>query len=219
MNFFEPIDQYCERAGHGLLEEPLNLFTNLSFIIAGLLILKSIKKFKAEDLKPGSLLLGRLIIAIGLGSALFHSFANFWSMWADILPIGIFVLAYLWLFLRHVANLGVQPSLLFFIGFFTLSFFCTQLADPTAANGGEAYFGTWIALFGIACFYAGRGQTQAFYAVGSAALIFSVSLFFRTIDQRICASWPMGTHLMWHVLNGVVLFLVTRAYVTAPGRP
>lgn len=218
MDLFEPIDQYCERTAPGLLEEPLNLFTNLSFVIAGLLILKSLKKIKPEDIKPGSLLLGRLIIVIGCGSALFHSFANFWSMWADVVPIGIFVLAYLWLFLRHDARLGVNSSLLVFGGFFTLSFFCTQLADGIAANGGEAYFGTWITLFGIACFYAGRRQAHEFYAVGSAALIFSAALFFRTIDMRICSTWPVGTHLMWHVLNGVVLFLVTRAYAKAPGR-
>jgi hypothetical protein len=139
-------------------------------------------------------------------------------MWADVVPIGIFVLVYLWLFLRHDAGLSVNSSLLVFGGFFTLSFFCTQLADRIAANGGEAYFGTWITLFGIACFYAGRRQAHEFYAVGSAALIFSAALFFRTIDIRICSTWPVGTHLMWHILNALVLFLVTRAYAKAPGR-
>ena len=218
MDLFEPIDQYCERTGEGLLGEPLNLFTNLSFVIAGLLILKSLKNIKAQDLKPGSFLLPQLIILIGFGSGLFHSFANFWSMWADIIPIGIFVLVYLWLFLRHDAGLRTPSALLIFVGFFILSFFCTRLADSSAANGGEAYFGTWIALFGITCFYGGRREANKFYRVGTAALIFSASLFFRTVDMRVCQVLPLGTHLMWHILNGMVLFLVTQAYVKAPGR-
>lgn len=218
MDLLAPIDQYCERTSHGMLAEPLNLFTNLSFIIAGLLILKSVRKSKDLQMRPGCLMLGWLIVSIGIGSALFHSFATFWSMWADILPITSFVLVYLWLVLRHQAKLGVPAIMGVFIGFFTLSFLCARLADPKVANGGEAYFGTWIALFGITCFHWGQRQKQAFYAAGAATLIFGFSLFFRTIDERVCVFWPSGTHLFWHVLNGFVLYGVTKAYMTAPGR-
>jgi hypothetical protein len=214
---FAPIDQYCERTAQGLLGEPLNLVTNLSFIIAGLSILKFVKKNPHIQQRPGSQLLPVLMITIGLGSALFHSLANLWSMWADIIPIGVFVLTYLWLFLRHEAKVSPLASIMLFVSFFLLSFVCSKLADGQAANGGEAYFGTWITLFGISCYYGGRGDPRKFLVVGSAALTFSLSLFFRTVDMRLCDQWSMGTHLLWHVFNGVVLFLVTKAYLENTG--
>jgi hypothetical protein len=38
-----------------------------------------------------------------------------------------------------------------------------------------------------------------------------VSLVFRSIDQAVCASFPLGTHFLWHCLNGLVLYLLLRA--------
>ena len=40
-------------------------------------------------------------------------------------------------------------------------------------------------------------------AIGAAIL--AVSLFFRTIDDAVCARFPLGTHFLWHTLNGVML--------------
>lgn len=213
-----PIDQYCERLKPGLFEEPLNLFTNLSFIIAGLLILKLVKKNAPTLRREGSRSLPILIIIIGVGSALFHSAANVWSRWADVIPIAVFVIYYLWLFLRHEVALGWGSITTFFLGFLALSVACANLSNPQVANGGQWYFGTWISLFGISCFYGGRGQRLQFFAVICATLLFSAALLFRTIDLRVCDVWPIGTHLFWHVFNGIALYLVTMAYLTAPGR-
>ncbi len=41
-------------------------------------------------------------------------------------------------------------------------------------------------------------------------LIFAVSLGFRTIDEPLCDRLPIGTHYVWHVLNAVVLYRLTR---------
>jgi len=218
MDLLAPIDQYCERTNQGLLGEPLNLFTNIGFIIAGLLILKSLKSRPAQIRRPGARFLGALILVIGVGSALFHSFANVLSMWADVLPIGIFLISYLWLFLRHVALARIPWALTLLAGFFIISFFAARLADPVAANGGQAYFGTWITLFGIACFYGGRREKAQQLEMTAAAIIFSLSLFLRTVDEKYCGIWPHGTHVFWHVLNSVVLYLVTKAYISTPGR-
>lgn len=34
-----------------------------------------------------------------------------------------------------------------------------------------------------------------------------MSLFFRTIDMAVCESIPIGTHFLWHLLNGVLVYL------------
>jgi hypothetical protein len=49
-----------------------------------------------------------------------------------------------------------------------------------------------------------------------AALIFSLSLFFRSIDGAVCPAWPAGTHFLWHILNALVLGVLIRAAVLHP---
>ena len=39
----------------------------------------------------------------------------------------------------------------------------------------------------------------------AAAAVFVVSLGFRTIDLLVCTQVPIGTHFVWHLLNGVVV--------------
>jgi hypothetical protein len=40
-------------------------------------------------------------------------------------------------------------------------------------------------------------------ATGAAILV--ASLTFRSLDMAVCAALPVGTHFLWHVLNGVML--------------
>jgi len=41
----------------------------------------------------------------------------------------------------------------------------------------------------------------------------AVSLFFRTIDNAVCDMLPIGTHFLWHLTNGAVLYLAARALI------
>jgi hypothetical protein len=214
MEWLAPIDQYCERTGPGFLAEPLNFISNIGFLIAGMLVVRSLQKAHFRHQRSGAWVLAILLLTIGVGSALFHSFANVWSMWADVIPIAIFVITYLWLFLRHTVGATVINSLLGLIFFCVLSIAVVKLANPSVANGGEAYFGTWISLFGISCFYAGRKQAHNQGRVFAAALLFAISIVFRTIDPIVCEALPTGTHVYWHLCNSVVLYLVTMAYIS-----
>jgi hypothetical protein len=48
-----------------------------------------------------------------------------------------------------------------------------------------------------------------------AAGIFLLSLTFRTIDKAACASFPLGTHFLWHLLNALVLYVLLRTAILA----
>jgi hypothetical protein len=37
------------------------------------------------------------------------------------------------------------------------------------------------------------------------AALLAVSIFFRTIDAAACPAFPIGTHFLWHLLNGAIL--------------
>lgn len=102
------IDLYCERLGPGLWAEPLNAFTNLAFLVAAFVSWRLADQHKS--LSGDTWVLIGLMMAIGIGSGLFHTFANSWSHFLDILPILLFQLAFLWIYGRRVIK--IQPGYL-----------------------------------------------------------------------------------------------------------
>lgn len=46
-----------------------------------------------------------------------------------------------------------------------------------------------------------------------AAGIFAIALLFRTIDLMLCDYIPIGTHFLWHLFNGLLVYLVFRALI------
>ena len=98
MTWFDPVDNYCERLDSSFWAEPLNAMSNLAFIVAGLVLLRQWQKAPGRDVI--GLLLAVNVLVIGVGSFLFHTFANRWSALADVLPITIFIHGYLAVALR-----------------------------------------------------------------------------------------------------------------------
>jgi hypothetical protein len=61
-------------------------------------------------------------------------------------------------------------------------------------------------------YLASRGAPAA-RAFGLAVVVFCVSLTLRTIDLELCARFPLGTHFLWHLLNGYLLWLISREMI------
>ena len=96
------MDAYCERTGPGLLAEPLNALTNASFLIAawGAWLLAT----RTGHVSVGIRVLVLLAASVGIGSALWHTIPNGWTLTLDIIPILIFLVWFFWLYLREVAG-------------------------------------------------------------------------------------------------------------------
>ncbi|TIT22446.1 MAG: hypothetical protein E5W78_23295, partial [Mesorhizobium sp.] len=86
-----PVDLYCERTGPEFWAEPANALTNLAFLAAGLWGVREVRRRGTGIFAEA---LAWWVVAIGIGSALFHTFANHGTVWADVLPIAGFTLAY-----------------------------------------------------------------------------------------------------------------------------
>ena len=87
--WFNPVDIYCERLDASFWAEPMNAISNLSFIVAGLLLWRK--------RSPRSTLMAILIILIGFCSLSFHTFANRLTGLLDVLAIAMYLARYLWL--------------------------------------------------------------------------------------------------------------------------
>lgn len=219
LDWNQPIDQYCERISSTFFSEPLNFATNLAFALAAYLLWQQVRSIPPSKRQPGSLFLVANMLAIAIGSALFHSIATLWSMAADVIPICIFLLAYLFCFLRWQAGLKSVGVVIGLATFAALSAMTASLANHELANGSEMYFGAWVSLFGIACYLLGKSGVKGRWLVPAAAVGFSISLILRTVDMRVCDAWPYGTHFGWHALNGLVLYLLGRSYITSLRQP
>lgn len=113
-----PVDLYCERTGPGLWAEPANALTNLAFIAAGLWGVQQVRRYKTGTFAE---VLAWWVVAIGIGSTLFHTFASKGTIWADILPIAGFTLAYTLFNLRRFLGMEWGKAILVFVAFYAVA--------------------------------------------------------------------------------------------------
>ncbi len=202
------IDLYCERLEPGLWAEPVNAITNLAFFAAAVAIAKCAGSHRRMN-RDAVLLIG-LIIAIGAGSSLFHTFATVWAAYLDEIPILLFQLVFLWLYARRIMSLARWQATLLLAIFIGLVFFVRQL--PPILNGSLIYAPALMVLILLGVFHRFRAQHEP-YLLLVAAGVFLVALLFRTLDLAICDQLAVGTHFLWHLFIGLVLYLVSRGFM------
>lgn len=204
------LSMYCERTGSGVWDEPFNAVSNLAFIVAGLLAWRKYKNSSALNLSNSwdIALLIVLLLAIGIGSGLWHLSPNSWTVLADVIPILLFINVYLLSFLYRIARMHVWAMILLF-GLFQLLNFTVSNAFPSDfLNGSIFYAPAWLTLIimGIYLYTIKHELKRRFLAASG---LFTTSLVFRSMDQWACGTVPIGTHFIWHVLNAWLLYLVT----------
>ncbi len=192
------LDFYCERLTSDFWAEPINAATNLSFIAAG------VWGLYASRGKPWgySHTLSWLTLSVGAGSFLFHTFANSLTHLLDLLPILLFTLIFVFFSFRHKLNFNLKRASGLTAFFVTCMVLIEIFIPKSFLNGSALYLPPLLTLFFI-----GMKADRSYFLI---ALIFSVSLAARTMDQQLCAYLPMGTHFIWHLLNGLCLALMIR---------
>lgn len=210
-NDIEYFSQYCERTSGALFAEPLNAFTNIAFIIAGLFAWRLYYQTRDNRQRPrfDFLLLIIVMFSIGAGSLSWHTLAKPWAELADAIPILLFIGIYILSFLYRIAGLNILFVVLIFIIFEVLNTGTILYAPRDVLNGSLFYIPTLLLFFVFAAILiyqkiSWRGQFIA------ALLVFGVAIAFRTIDQGICQYFPLGTHFLWHILVALVLYLAFR---------
>ncbi|MGE3875390.1 MAG: ceramidase domain-containing protein [Parvibaculaceae bacterium] len=209
MDWFAPIDAYCERLGPGLAAEPLNALSNAAFFIAALWAARTAAR---KGVEPVIWLLIALVFVIGLGSLAFHTFADQWSELADVLPITLFIYGYLAFALRRFLGLDWWKVALALGVLFLVTLASAHVLPPGFMNGSGAYLPALIASVIVSLDLLRKGH-PAQLNVSLASTILFVSLIFRTADQIVCPVLPIGTHFIWHILNGLVLALYLEAAI------
>lgn len=210
MNWNEQISQYCERTSPDFWAEPLNAISNFAIFCAGLWGFFALARKKPNQRLWWHWALCFLACITGFGSFLFHTYATQWARLADIVPIMIFMGLILGYTLRHFLLLSRLQTLVLLTGFFAIAQLISRFIPKGFANGSISYVHAIVALALISWILSRRRHPRA-RDYTMTTLVFAISLVFRTIDQMMCVELPLGTHFVWHVLNGLVIFLLLRA--------
>lgn len=206
MNWSQPVDLYCERLDPSFWAEPLNALTNLSFLIAAVVAFIQWRRAGGKDW-PVLALIG-VTAAIGIGSFIFHTVATRGAALFDTVPIAVFIYGYLLLALRRFLRLSGLIAAAALAGFVVLSVLEARVVPPGTLNGSHAYLPALAALVVVGWLSNDRRSGRLLL---TAAAVLALSIVFRSIDQAVCPTLPVGTHFLWHTLNGLVLYLALRA--------
>ncbi len=199
--WFNSVDIYCERLDASFWAEPVNAISNLSFLVAGLLLwrLRS----------PRTTLMAILVILIGLGSFSFHTYANRLTGLLDVIAIALYLVTFAFLIPKQWS----RSSILIQLGSVLILIICIVLAQLLISNMKPAlswlppgmYLGSWFALimYALVTQYSNLPAARFLWL---AIIVFPFSLLSRQLDIPFCESIG-GTHWLWHLLNGLTLYL------------
>lgn len=210
------LNAYCERASAiGWLAEPLNLVTNLAFLVAAVLALRQFEQSQMLSWHRhwDVLLLIFCLVMIGVGSGLWHFLAVPWSLLTDLIPILLFINLYLLSFLARVVTLRWFWVAVLWILYQGANYAVYTIFPADVLNGSLFYVSTWLALGLMTSWLAWRRHIMARDFIAGLG-IWTLSLIVRTIDLEICSTIPSGTHFLWHVLNAITLLILLKSLIT-----
>lgn len=208
MDWTASVDGYCERLDPGFWAEPVNALTNAAFLVAAAVM--AARLWRAH--LPLANILAGILVLIGLGSFLFHTFAQGWAGVADVLPILAFILVYLFAATRDMLVLGAKGATLAVLLFFPYAALTAPLFAQIPGVGSSAgYFPVPVLIAAYAFILRHRAPgTARGLAIGAALLL--LSLLARMLDDPLCGVLPIGSHFLWHILNAVMLGWMIEVY-------
>jgi len=204
--------EYCERLDVGFWAEPVNALSNAAFLITALLLLRLLGHRQQGDVSWDIYTLILLVASVGLGSFLWHTFATQWAELADKLPIFAFMLVFFSSYMARVLRLSWR-LISFWLALFLLLNVAVKLSLPADLfNGSIMYLPALLALLMMA-FASVRQRLPGAMIMFALTGLFCVAVTFRSIDQLLCDSFPLGSHFIWHLLNAVMLYWLMRTLI------
>jgi hypothetical protein len=198
---------YRERQGNpDFWSEPLNALSNAAFLIAAFFAWDFASRRQATT--HTTIALVSLVGLIGFGSFFFHTVPNHFTMWFDVAPIALFQMLFLWLAGHRILRLSRLASAALVIGVVGLSFALFPVHKPF--NGSLFYFPSLLAMLVIGLVWSRKSRCEPYLLV-IAACCFTLAIIARSVDMIV--PWQFGSHFVWHLSNGLVVYLALRAWI------
>ncbi|WP_170558790.1 ceramidase domain-containing protein [Ruegeria atlantica] len=208
MDWLQEIDGYCERVSPAYWAEPVNAVTNAAFLIAAFVMWRRVR----GQGMPLAMLLVVVLAAIGVGSYLFHTHAQVWAAMADVLPILLYILIYIFAINRDVWHMRPIVAGILTALFIPYAAATVPLFQLVPGLGGSAAYAPVPLLILIYAYLLRRRVPDTARGLAIGAVILIASITFRALDEPICGQIPLGTHFMWHILNAIMLGWMIEVY-------
>ncbi len=200
MDWFQNLNNYCERQTSDFWGEPVNALTNLIFVLVGFVLAFKTKK---DNL---CLCLSVQIIFIGVASFIFHTFANRLSALLDVACIIFFGITYIFGVNLRFLNTSYLVAILLATLLIPFSFVISFLTVITVGEiNGSSWYISFVVLFLMYSFLLKNVFPNLSRALFYCAPFFVVSIILRSTDFIVCNSIPLGTHFIWHIMNSFLL--------------
>ena len=203
-SLFVPVKLVCEWTDGGRVNEPLNLLSSAVFFLTAWLLWCDYRRTR-KDFDEERLTLIALLALIGVGSAAFHADANRLTLYADTVPVSLFISFAGYITLHRVLGLTVNRALLLVMGLGTLIALTNAIRAPYRFNESVGY----IPVLGGLAFLAWRlrrrddAMSAGFWL---ATGLLAAGLALRSIDNAMCPSLPSGTYFLWRLSEGLTLY-------------
>lgn len=206
MAWKEQSDNYCERVDLSFWSEPLNAVSNVAFVVAATWMWRRCMGIF------GARLLCAILFVIGIGSFLFHTYATRWAALADVVPIAVFILVYLFLVNRDFVGMPVWAAVLGTLGFIPYAAIMVPVFNAIPFLEVSNFYWTVPLLLFVYAGFLYRRMPQTAQGMIGGALLLCVSIAVRSLDEALCTHWPIGTHFIWHLLNAIMLGWMIEVY-------
>ena len=198
--------------------EPINTASNIAFLIAAYFAYRSFSKNNPGFKKSFDIVFLILnLFTIGIGSAIYHMFATHATMLMDVIPITIFINVYLLSFVVRILHQKIGLALLVWILFQGVNAAFVMYVPETALNGSVMYAPAYSMLLVFLGLMAVQKNAEV-KAMAAAVGIFTTSLLMRTFDHALCNLTGFGTHFGWHLLNGLLLYVLLQMLIRAAAK-
>ena len=202
---FEPATiEFCERRLCGWVVEPANTWSNIGFVIVGLLIIFNVAREARPDLK----MIGLTAILVGIGSTLFHMTG---ARWGEIIDVSAMYLISSLFIVFAAQRLWVLPVSRFVLTYLALVSVTIAGLVMSKTNGIWLFAGhiTAAVLLELQAFRA-LAARASYRNLGLMALTFCVAFTSWALDVRHVVCDPhnhvFGGHALWHIANACCLW-------------
>lgn len=205
-----PAACFCEQIGIGLLRQPINAISSLGFVVAGVGIGLGNRSDVSVTSPVRAATYGLALVAIGLGSAMFHASLSFVGQTADLL--GMYFLA-TFAVLEPIRRRGYLSERGWLATYLAANgvLFGLLVAVPAARR----YLFALLLLVAIALELRLRGPSPVSRQLGWALALLAVATGIWALD--ITKTWCDPTsllqgHAVWHLLGATSAALLFRHY-------
>lgn len=218
-----PNECFCEHLRDDWIRQPANTWSNMGFVLVGLLIIarpmpKTDTDAPLRDNWRFRVAYGLMAMFIGLGSWWYHASMSFAGQWFDVMGMYLlptFLVAYNGVRLGRIAMRGFLSAWLLVNALLGLMLaFAAQLRRPV--------FAALLAILFASELYTGKKRIAVLTTkwLWSALFTFAVAWGIWNLDRHgiVCDPHSLAQgHAVWHLLCAVSTWLLYRYYCSARG--